>query len=209
MCGNKQQDRERYNMDRLNQSKRRDKKIYITDIAIDKVPYIKYDGFTDERNQIMQELAKDVLVLSKEKNNSNEVAITCNLDAQNPLSCFGISFGTEHEVDILADTLSNHIIVSTSSAAVVVLHNHPTTQTFSLQDIHFFILHPMIEVIVVVSNQGTIHYLKRDTNYDYKKAFQLFRECIEGLEKMSPVLEMYMASLTFLTKCSEVGLFYR
>lgn len=54
-------------MDRLNQSKRRDKKIYITDIAIDKVPYIKYDGFTDERNQIMQELAKDVLVLSKEK----------------------------------------------------------------------------------------------------------------------------------------------
>ena len=50
-------------MDRLNQSKRRDKKIYITDIAIDKVPYIKYDGFTDERNQIMQELAKDVLVL--------------------------------------------------------------------------------------------------------------------------------------------------
>lgn len=79
----------------------------------------------------------------------------------------------------------------------MVLHNHPSTQTFSLQDIHFFILHPRIEVIVVISNQGMVHYLKRDREYDYKQAFQLFQECIEGLEKDSPAMEMYMASLTF------------
>nr|WP_296456602.1 hypothetical protein [uncultured Acetatifactor sp.] len=157
----------------------------------------------------MQELAKDVLLLSKERNDSNEVAITCDLGAENPLGSFGVSLGTEHEVDILADTLSNHIIVSRESVAVVVLHNHPSTQTFSLQDIHFFIRHPMIEVIVVVSNQGTIHYLKRDIEYDYKKAFQLFQECICELGKDSLKMEMYMASLTFLAKCSEVGLFYR
>lgn len=193
----------------LEQAKKRDKKVYITDIAIDKVPYIRYNGFTDERNMIMQELAKDVLLLSKEKNDSNEVAITCDLGAENPLGSFGVSLGTEHEVDILADTFSNHIIVSRESVAVVVLHNHPSTQTFSLQDIQFFILHPMIEVIVVVSNQGTVHYLKRDGEYDYKKAFQLFKECVEGLEKNSPKMEIYMASLTFLAKCSEVGLFYR
>ena len=193
----------------MEQAKRRDRKVYITDIAIDKVPYIRYAGFTDERNTIMWELAKDVLLLSKEKNDSNEVSITCDLGADNPLSSFGVSLGTEHEVDILADTLSNHIIVSRKSVAVVVLHNHPSTQTFSLQDIQFFILHPMIEVIVVVSNQGTVHYLKRDAEYDYKQAFQLFRECIEGLEQDSPAMEMYMASLTFLAKCSEVGLFYR
>lgn len=51
------------NVHELEQAKRRDRKVYITDIAIDKVPYIKYDGFTDERNKIMQELAKDVLLL--------------------------------------------------------------------------------------------------------------------------------------------------
>lgn len=45
------------------QAKRRDRKIYITDVAIDKVPFIQYDGFTDEQNKIMQELAKDVLLL--------------------------------------------------------------------------------------------------------------------------------------------------
>lgn len=193
----------------LEQAKRRDRKVYITDIAIDKVPFIQYDGFTDEQNEIMQELAKDVLLLSKEKNDSNEVAITCDLGAENPLGSFGVSLGTEHEVDILADTLSNHIIVSKKSVAVVVLHNHPSTQTFSLQDIHFFILHPMIQVIVVVSNQGTVHYLKRDMEYEYKRAVELFRECIEGVEKDSPAMEMYMAALMFLAKCSEVGLFYR
>ena len=193
----------------LEQAKPRDKKVYITDVAIDKVPLVKYDGFTDGQNIIMQELAKDVLLLSKEKNNSNEVAITCDLESDNPLSTFGVSLGTEHEVDILADTLSNHIIVSKRSVAVVVLHNHPSTQTFSLQDIHFFILHPMIKVIVVVSNQGTVHYLKRDMEYDYKKAFRLFRECMDGLNKSSSATELYLASLTFLAKCSEVNLFYR
>ena len=99
--------------------------------------------------------------------------------------------------------------MSRKSVAVVVLYNHPSTQTFSLQDIHFFILHPMIEVIVVVSNQGTVHYLKRDIEYEYKRTFELFQECIEGLEKDSPAMEMYMAALTFLAKCSEAGLFYR
>lgn len=77
------------------------------------------------------------------------------------------------------------------SVAVVVLHNHLSTQTFLLQDIHFFILHLIIEVIVVVSNQGMVHYLKR--KYDHKQAFQLFRECIERMKKDSPAMEMYMA----------------
>jgi hypothetical protein len=67
----------------------------------------------------------------------------------------------------------------------------------------------MIAVIVVVSNQGTVHYLKRDKEYDYKQAFQLFRECIEDLNQNSPVIEQYLASLSFLAKCSEVGLYYR
>ena len=138
-------------MSDLKQAKRRDKKVYITDIAIEKIPYIKYRGYDENKCKIMQELAKNVLLLSKEENDSNEVAITCDLGIENPLEQFGISLGTEHEVDILADTLSNHIIVSQDSVAVVVLHNHPSTQTFSLQDIQFFLQYPMLEVIVFFS----------------------------------------------------------
>lgn len=193
----------------LEQAKRRNRKVYITDVAINKVPYIEYRGYDEERCKIMQELAKNVLLLSKEENDSNEVAITCDLGIENPLEQFGISMGTEHEVDILADTLSNHIIVSQESVAVVILHNYPSTQTFSLQDIQFFLQYPMLEVMVVVSNQGTVHYIMRENGYDYRKAFQLFKECISDLSPESPVMEQYLSALSFLAKCSEVGLYYR
>lgn len=45
------------NVESLEMAKRRDKKVYITDIAIDKVPFIQYKGFTDKQNRIMRELA--------------------------------------------------------------------------------------------------------------------------------------------------------
>jgi len=96
----------------------------------------------------------------------------------------------KHDVDVLSGTLSNHMIASKKSVAVVLLHNHPSTQTFSLQDIQFFAQHPMIEVMTVVSNQGTVHYLKRDKDFDYS-------------------MEIYMASLEFGAKCGEARLFYR
>ena len=193
----------------INQAKRRDKKVFITDIAIEKVPYIKYKGFSEEQNHIMQELARDVLVISKESNDSNEVAITCDLGSEDPLSIFGVSFGEEHEVDIMVDTLSNHLIVSEESIAVVILHNHPSTQTFSLQDIHFFITHTTIEVMVVVSNQGKVHYIMREQDYEYGKARDLFYECIEGIHKNSEPEDYYFSALSFLAKSSECGIYYR
>ena len=197
------------NSESLGMAKKRDKKVYITDIAINKVPLVQYNGFTDNQNQLMQKLAQEVLTVSKEQNDSNEVAITCDLGADNPLEVYGVSFGTEHEVDVRADTLSNHILVSQKTVAVVVLHNHLSTQTFSIQDIRFFIEFSVKEVMVVVSNQGTIHYLRREENYNLKKAAALFNECVENLEKDSPLTEVYLASLSFLAKSSEVGIYYR
>ena len=197
------------NSESLGMAKKRDKKVYITDIAINKVPLVQYNGFTDNQNQLMQKLAQEVSTVSKEQNDSNEVAITCDLGADNPLEVYGVSFGTEHEVDVRADTLSNHILVSQKTVAVVVLHNHPSTQTFSIQDIRFFIEFSVKEVMVVVSNQGTIHYLRREENYNLKKAAALFNECVENLEKDSPLTEVYLASLSFLAKSSEAGIYYR
>lgn len=37
------------NLESLEMSKKRDKKVYITDIAINKVPFIQYKGFTDNQ----------------------------------------------------------------------------------------------------------------------------------------------------------------
>ena len=56
-----------YDVHELEQAKRRNRKVYITDIAIDKVPYIKYDGFTEERNKIMQEFISFIQDYKKRK----------------------------------------------------------------------------------------------------------------------------------------------
>lgn len=77
----------------LEQAKKCARKTAITDIAIKKVRYIKYKDLTDEQNAIMQRLAKEVLFLSQTCNNSNEVAITCDLGSLNPLECYGICLG--------------------------------------------------------------------------------------------------------------------
>lgn len=61
----------------------------------------------------------------------------------------------------------------------------------------------------MVSNQGKVHYLKREESYDLKNAVDLFNKCVENLKKDSPLTEIYLAALSFLAKSSEVGIYYR
>lgn len=193
---------------KLEQAKKRDKKVMITDIAIEKVPYIEYKGLTEEQNKIMQQLAKEVLSLSSRENDSNEVAITCDLEAENPLEEYGITFGGEYDVDVCSDTRSFHLLHSGKNTAVVLIHNHPSTKTFSLVDLQFLLIYTRVKMLVVVSNQGTVHYIQKDKKFDREAAVSLIRECIDEYNIESSIKERYKASLAFLVRCSEVGLFY-
>ena len=111
------------------------------------------------------------------------------------------SYGTEHSVQITSDTLSNHILTSADSVSVVILHNHPLSQTFSLEGIRFFLVYSTVAVISVVSNQGTIHYLYKDKQYDFHKAFALFKEFAAKATKNLTVKEHYDIALFFETVC--------
>lgn len=192
----------------LEQARKYGNKIRITDIAIKKVQYIEYKGLTDAQNAIMQRLAKEVLFLSQAYNDSNEVAITCDLALSDPLENYGVCLGDEHSVDVCSDTQSNHLIVSAKMCTVVILHNHPSLQTFSLDDIRFFVANRGISILVVVSNQGKVHYLYKDKKYSESETIQLFNECVDGLDRLSMVSERYHRALAFLARCSETGLFY-
>ena len=48
-------------------SKTRSKKVYITDIAIDKVPLIRYKGLKDSENDALYHLAKMLLLTSQKR----------------------------------------------------------------------------------------------------------------------------------------------
>lgn len=194
--------------DELKQSKDIMKRIDITDVAISKVPYIEYKGFSEKQNIIMRRLTQEVLILSKEENHCNEVAITFDIASDNPLESYGISYGDEHSVTIAADTLSNHLLLSQDSIAVVVLHNHPSIQTFSLTDISFFLQYHNVKMMSVVSNYGKVHYLRKDAKFDLGEAVVLWKQCTAELDRKSAVKELYYAALSFLAVCSEVGIYY-
>lgn len=67
-------------MQDLEMAKKRDHKIMITNQAIEKVPLVKYKEIPETEYQMIQDFAKEVLRVSMEKNDSNEVALTYSLD---------------------------------------------------------------------------------------------------------------------------------
>lgn len=84
----------------LEMAKKRDHKILITDEAIKKVPLVQYKEIPESEYLMLQELAKEVLIVSKNDNDSNEVALTYSLDDRKLIAegkeYIGVALGDEH-----------------------------------------------------------------------------------------------------------------
>lgn len=147
----------------LEMAKKRNNKIMITDEAIKKVPLIKYKEIPENEYLMLQDLAKEVLIISKDDNDSNEVALTYSLNYRNLIAegkeFMGVALGDEHSVDPSMNTVSHHLIIASFECVVIVLHNHPSLSKFSLEDIKFFIRNRSVKMMIVVTNLGSISYL--------------------------------------------------
>lgn len=58
----------------LKQSKCRNRKVFITDVAVDKVPLIQYKGLTGRQNRIMRKLAQAVKLFQMCARNLNKTS---------------------------------------------------------------------------------------------------------------------------------------
>jgi hypothetical protein len=197
----------------LEMAKKRDHKIMITDEAIKKVPRIEYREIESAQYDILWELAKEVLLISKEDNDSEEVAITYSLDNLNETGedrelVYGVSLGDEHSVDPEEDTTSYHILNGSLQCVVVILHNHPSLSKISLQDISFLLMYRSMKMIVAVTNYGSVYYLVKTHNYDAEKAKELYKEAY-GLYTEADNLKGYQeATDYFLNNCYKAGLLH-
>ena len=72
----------------LEMAKKRDHKIMITDEAINKVPRVQYKEIAETEYDNLQELARQVLQISKDENDSNEVAVTYSLESARLIESF-------------------------------------------------------------------------------------------------------------------------
>lgn len=115
------------------------------------------------------------MLISKNENNSNEVAITYEMDSRKRIQdgedYIGVALGGEHEVDPLSSTISYHLVSSAKECVVIVLHNHP-----SLSDVQFLLRYERIKMMVVVTNLGSISYLvKGESMITKKRLYYLMR----------------------------------
>lgn len=196
----------------LEMAKKRDHKILITDEAIRKVPRIKYKNIPESEYDIIQELARNVLIISKDENNSNEVAITYSMDSAKQIQkgedYIGVALGSEHEVDPMGSTISYHLVVSAKECIVIVLHNHPSLSDFSLSDVQFLLKYVSIKMMVVITNLGSISYLAKSEKYVYEKAVALFNEVVNVNNEARDLKGLQKAADHFLKNCHMAGIDY-
>ena len=200
------------NLKDLEMAKKRDHKIMITDEAIKKVPRIQYKHIPESEYNTIQELAKIVLQISKDENDSNEVAITYSMDSaeliQKGEEYIGVALGGEHEVDPISNTTAYHLVSSAKECIVIVLHNHPSLSDFSLSDVQFLLQYESIKMMVVVTNLGSISYLVKGNGYTYEKAVALFNEAVSANNEAEDLRGLQKAADHFLKNCYSVGIDY-
>jgi hypothetical protein len=200
------------NLKELEMAKKRDHKIMITDEAINKVPRIQYKDIPENEYDNIQDLARNVLRISKEENDSNEVAITYALESlsyiQENEEYIGVAIGGEHGVDPLNSTVAYHLIKGRGNCVVIVLHNHPSLSDFSISDVEFLIQHDKIKMMVVVTNLGNITYLVKTDKYDYYKAVELINTAISMNNEAKNLKDLQDAADYFLKNCDTVGITY-
>ena len=199
------------NLGNLEMAKKRNHKIMITDEAIRKVPRIKYKNIPENEYDTIQELARNVLLISKNENDSNEVAITYEMNSlkciRNGEAYIGVALGNEHEVDPIDSTTSYHLVSSAKECVVIVLHNHPSLSDFSLSDVRFLLKHESIKM-VVVTNLGSISYLVKGKRYTYETAVALFNEAVHSSNEARDLKDLQKAADYFLKNSYIAGIDY-
>ncbi len=155
----------------LEQAKTRDKKIEITDIAIEKAEAPDIPYFTTEQNQKFKELNKELLRKAKDENDSNEVAF---LFSPNTLS-FEYEFGDVNSVNILNNPLARDMLRTSDDKSLFLLHNHPSTKTFSYSDIGVLLKHYKIGGMTAVSNAGVVNTVYKTSKYNAELAISVIK----------------------------------
>lgn len=193
--------------EQLNSNKKRHK-VLITDIAIKKIPKIKYKEIPENEHKIINDLAKEVLKIAKNDNNSNEVAITYRMNNKNAKGNIGIELGTENQADPLNDPTSYHIIMKEKNCVVVSLHNHPALSIISIQDVRFLLEYNSIKLMVVVTNKGKLSYIVKSNKYNKIDAIRLFNKSVVRFNQAKKVKDKESVMSLFFKKCKQCGLIY-
>lgn len=159
------------NGDELKQAKTRDKKIIITDMAIDKANAPDIPFFSPEQNLRFKELNKELLRKAQCENDSNEVAILFD-----PVSLtYQIAFGGTSSVNILENPMARDMIRNSGENSLFLLHNHPSTKIFSYTDIGVLLTNDSYAGMTAVANTGVVSTIYKTSRYNRNVALRAIK----------------------------------
>ena len=149
-------------MDSLRQSKIRTRAIAITDIAIEKVPKIGFKGFTDKESEIIQNLHKSLLRIvqkkcKQSKINDYEYGIAIEIHSWKSI----VIEGERGAVYLNKSPEAKSMIRNGYRNSVLYMHNHPSTGTFSADDIKTFLANESIFLMTAVGHDGSVYYIQK------------------------------------------------
>lgn len=185
----------------MEQAKKRDHKIFINDTAVARVDYVKLSDFTVEECMLLQSKHKNLLIKSMLENNSDEVLKICDLSLKSETDVLGDEFGVNPGENPFAAAIINNA----KSKSLMFLHNHPSTNTFSVADIDTFVCEPTIKVMSVVTNQGEVYILNKLENFDYNIVRNLLKNIYN---EFSGEIDNKKFVMKFLKCCKKGGIEY-
>lgn len=185
----------------LEQAKKRDHKIYITDVAIDKVSRSDIPYLTQVQNDMIYINHISILKISQTDNDSNEVASLLDLYTNES----AVSLGDEHEVNVFLNPNAVSMSDHAEDGSLFLAHNHPSTQDFSYSDLGVFLMNDSIGGLSVVSNTGDVHILFKSEKYNFARAYELMASIKSQYDSYDSEVDRLMVK-EFLKNSKTVGI---
>lgn len=185
----------------LEQAKKRDHKIYITDIAINKISKSNVSVLSKIQNDKIDKFHRALLKISKNDNNSNEVAYLFDLQTDTDV----YQLGSEHKVNILLNPIAYSMMKNAKDNSLFLAHNHPSTQDFSYSDLGVLLLNDSLAGISVVSNTGDVHILFKSDNYSFDKAYEVLSKIRNQYNDYDDNIDKAIVA-DFLKICKKAGI---
>lgn len=154
--------------------KNRKRAVDITDVAISKVPRTHIYGFSNEQNSYIQELHKEILYEAQKLNkeydtNLMEVGILLDIHTWD----YWLIKGKKNcVVDIKDLPEALYMLTSARKNQLMMLHNHPSTGTFSAEDFKTFCNNDSLYIMTVIGNDASIYVLVKTKNFDKNVLFE-------------------------------------
>lgn len=127
----------------------------ITDKAIERVPKVDIDGYSEEQRVEIQKQHKELLKFSKGHNQNKEVAFVFREDLTDKTPLLGaddhLDFGTS---------------LSGKGNNLMILHNHPRNSSFSDVDISLFKNLKSLKTLTIVKNNGDVEFITKGDNFN-------------------------------------------